>query len=119
MAPSEQAVEPSLEQKDEVRKAFAQASDLQQLPDRPFLEQERSEREQDITLKRWYAISLLIGLGVQIIVIDGVLFMYSWKGVHWAVDPTLIYTWLSATVVEVIGVVFVVTRHLFPRRDQR
>jgi hypothetical protein len=67
--------------------------------------------------KQFYARALLAGLGAQIAVVDGVLFGYACKGVHWKIDPNLIYVWLSATVVEVISVVYVVTRHLFPSRD--
>lgn len=103
----------------EVKQALAGgAEDVQQLPDRPFLAEQHSDLRQNIKLKKWYAISLLIGLGVQILIVDIVLFLYAWKGVHWKVDVNVIYVWLSATVVEVIGVVYVVTRHLFPTQSE-
>jgi hypothetical protein len=113
-APGNTAAEVSEEQKKEVRQALEDAPPVTNLP---FFEQERKEREQNISLRGWYALSLLAGLGLQIAIVDVVLFGYAWKGVHWRVDPNLIYVWLSATVIEVISVVYVVTRHLFPGRD--
>lgn len=103
-------------QREAVLKALEGAPAVANLP---FYEEERQERQQDIVLKRWYAISLLIGLGVQILVVDFVLAMYAWKGVAWHIEPLISDLWLGATVVEVIAVVLVVTQHLFPRRDQR
>ena len=72
---------------------------------------------QDIRLKRIYALALLIALGVQISIADGVFVAYAWAGADWKLTPGVINVWLGATVVQVIGVVLVVTRYLFPRRD--
>jgi hypothetical protein len=71
----------------EVRQSLASAATVVSLPaERPFLHQERRDREQNITLKRVYALSLLLFLVVQIGIVDGVLFMYAYRGVHWAMD---------------------------------
>ena len=75
------------------------------------------ERAQDIRLKKVYAWTLLGMMGVQILIADTVFFIYAEWGVDWRFPPGVITGWLSATVVEVIGVVLVVTRSLFPRRD--
>ena len=101
------------EQKQEVREALEGAAEVSKLP---FYEERRKERLLDMVLKRWYAIALIALLGIQILVVDVVLVGYAWKGVSWRVQPVVINIWLGATVVEVIGVVLVVTQHLFPRR---
>lgn len=74
------------------------------------------ERRQDMRLKKQYATGILAGLGVQLAVVNIVLVLYAWKGVHWALSSEIVYVWLGATVVEVIGVVLVITKHLFPSR---
>lgn len=106
--------EPTQAQLEEVRNALPAAAEVTDL--RPFYAEEKSERILDMGLKKIYAFVLLGLLGFQIIVVDGVLTLYAWKGVHFKVDPVVIDIWLGATVIEVIGVVLVVTQHLFPRR---
>jgi hypothetical protein len=100
-------------QKQEVRQALEGSAEVSNLP---FFAQDVREREQDIVLKRVYAFGLLGLLAVQILVIDGALSMYAWKGVAWKIEPLIIDIWIGATVVEVIAVVLVVTHHLFPSR---
>lgn len=112
-APPSQPAEVSDEQREEVRRALEVAPPVTSLP---FYEEERQERAQDIILKRIYAVSLLVLLGIQIIVVDFVLAMYAWRGVAWEIEPWVIDVWLAATVIEVIAVVLVVTQHLFPKR---
>jgi hypothetical protein len=75
------------------------------------------DRALDIELKRTYAYALLIGLGIQLAIADAVFVLYAWKGAEWAVSASVMDVWLGATVVEVVGIVYVVTRYLFPRRD--
>ena len=103
---------------DETKEVLNALEDARPVDDLPYYEQEKREREQDITLKRWYAISLLVGLGAQILIVDVVLTLYAWKGVHWHIEPLISDVWLGATVVEVIAVVLVVTQHLFPSRGR-
>src|SRR5580693_1709987 len=79
---------------------------LQNLPER--------DHEQDIRLKRIYALVLLTALGVQLVIADGVFVAYAWAGVHWNLTPGVVNVWLGAAVVQVIGVVLVVTRYLYP-----
>jgi hypothetical protein len=59
---------------------------------------------------------VLFGLGAQLAAADALVFVYAWH-VSWRVNTTVLQVWLGAAVVEVIGVVLVVTRYLFPRRD--
>lgn len=54
----------------------------------------------------------------QLIAADTGFFLYAQWGKNWDVDSSIMHVWLGATVVEVIGIVLVVTRYLFPRRDE-
>lgn len=53
----------------------------------------------------------------QLIVANTVFVVYAWAGEHRDLDAVVIDVWLGATLVQVIGVVAIVTRYLFPRRD--
>jgi hypothetical protein len=78
----------------------------------------REDAEQDVRLKRFYAYflpSVMIG---QLAVADAGFILYAWLGAKWDVAPSIMHVWLGSTVVEVIAIVLVVTRYLFPRRDQ-
>lgn len=77
----------------------------------------RRDKAQDIELKRTYARWLLILMAAQLLVADAVFVVYAWAGVDWKLTPGVINVWLGATFVEVVGIVLVVTRYLFPRRD--
>ena len=70
--------------------------------------------EQDTKLRGPYAWTILVATGVQIIVADVVFVLYATNGVHWVIPPAAISAWLGAVVIQVIGVVLVVTRYLFP-----
>jgi len=77
----------------------------------------RQDYLQNLRLKRMYALGLLGILFLQLVFANVGFFLYGWLGVDWKVTPSVMNVWLSATVVEVVGVVFVVTRHLFPSRE--
>jgi hypothetical protein len=74
--------------------------------------------EQDIGLKKVYGWVLLGLMGVQLAIADVVFVLYAKNGVAWKIPPQVIDIWLGATFVEVVGVVYVVTRYLFPPRDE-
>jgi hypothetical protein len=76
------------------------------------------EQEQDRELKLSYATWLRRSLAGQLVIADAVFVVYAWAGKHWNLEPIVINVWLGATVVQVVGVVLVVTRHLFPQRDR-
>jgi len=59
---------------------------------------------------RW----LLWLLVVQLVLANGMMFLYAGLGVDWAVPNTVMQAWLAATVVQVVGLVWVVVHHLFP-----
>lgn len=74
-------------------------------------------QELDLRLKKRYGGWLLFLLAAQLIAADVLMFIYAWKGYDWKVPDTVMQAWLGATVVQLIGVVYVVVTHLFPKRD--
>jgi len=74
-----------------------------------------ADHDLDVRLKsivaRW-SVGAMVG---QLAVADAVFVLYAWLGVDWKIEPEVILGWLSATVVEVIGIVVIVARYLFPK----
>jgi glutathione S-transferase len=75
--------------------------------------------EQEHGLRQSYGDWLLWLLGAQFFVADAVFVAFAWVGRKWDLPPDVIEVWLVATVVQVVGVVAIVSRHLFPNRDGR
>ncbi len=80
---------------------------------------ERLFAEQEHGLRQTYADWILRILGAQFLIVDVVFVAFAWAGRRWDLPPGVIEVWLAATVVQILGVVAVVTRHLFPSRDAR
>jgi uncharacterized integral membrane protein len=74
--------------------------------------------KQDIELREKYAAWLLIMLAIELAVVNVIFVAYAWAGERWHLPEGVIQIWLGATFVQVVGVVTVVTKYLFPRRDQ-
>jgi hypothetical protein len=74
--------------------------------------------EQEHGLRQMYADWILWLLGAQFVIADAVFVTFAWAGKSWDLPPGVIEVWLAATVVQVVGVVAIVTRHLFPNRDR-
>jgi hypothetical protein len=73
--------------------------------------------EQEHGLRQKYADSILWLLGAQFVIADLVFVAFAWAGQGWDLTPGVVEVWLAATVVQVVGVVAIVTRHLFPGRE--
>jgi len=73
--------------------------------------------EQEYELRRTYARRILILLFAQFLIADGVFVAFAWAGANWELSTAVIDVWLAATAVQVVGIVLVVTRNLFPERD--
>lgn len=73
--------------------------------------------EQEHALRQSYADWIIRVLGAQLLVADAVFIVFAWVGRDWNLSSGVIEIWLAATVVQVVGVVAIVTRHLFPNRD--
>jgi glutathione S-transferase len=74
--------------------------------------------EQEHGLRQKYADWIIWLLGAQFVIADAVFVAFAWAGKGWDLPPGVVEVWLAATVVQVVGVVAVVTRHLFPARDE-
>jgi hypothetical protein len=74
--------------------------------------------EQEHGLRQKYADWIIWLLGSQFVVADAVFVAFAWAGMNWQLTAGVIEIWLAATVVQVVGVVAIVTRHLFPNRDR-
>jgi glutathione S-transferase len=75
--------------------------------------------EQEHGLRQKYADWIIWLLGAQFVAADAVFVVFAWVGRRWDLPPGVIEVWLAATVVQVVGVVAIVTRHLFPSRDDQ
>lgn len=75
-------------------------------------------RDLDVRLKRILAIFVVAAVGAQLVVADLVFAKWMLFGAA-APSDTVVVSWLSATVVEVIGIVAIVARNLFPDRGRR
>ena len=88
--------------------------------DLPSHEQlEFRDAAQTVELRRTYATRLFALMVAQVAVADAVFVAYAWAGESWALSTSAIQAWLAATVVQIVGVFYVVTRNLFPNRDVR
>ncbi len=74
--------------------------------------------DQDIKLREKYATWLLRILAGELALVNVIFVIYAWAGRDWDLSDGVIEIWLAATFVQIVGVVTVVTRYLFPRRDQ-
>lgn len=73
------------------------------------------EARQSVGLQKALAIFAMVAMGVQILLADAGFALYGiFNG--WHIPPAAIIAWLSATVIEVIGLVLVITQRLFPTR---
>jgi hypothetical protein len=73
--------------------------------------------EQEHKLRQKYADWIIWILGTQLLIADAVFLVFAWAGRGWDLSPGVIEVWLAATVVQAVGIVLIVTRHLFPNRD--
>ena len=75
-------------------------------------------REQDVRLKRTMSWVVIIAVGLQLIVADW--FLIHTVALSGRTPPeSVLVAWLSASVVEVLGIVAIVARNLFPDRGSR
>lgn len=80
------------------------------------LELKRVFAQLEHDLREQYATWILKILGGQLVVTDVVFLAFAWAGENWDLSAGVIEVWLAATVVQIVGIVLVVTRHLFPDR---
>jgi len=73
--------------------------------------------KQELELRQTYAGWLLLLLALQLVLANVIFWVYAEVGEHWKLPDGVIQIWLGATVVQMVGIVTVVTVHLFPKRD--
>jgi hypothetical protein len=78
-----------------------------------------SQREKNLlAYGKVYAYGALIAMGIQILIADVAFYWYGYEHVvhrhHWQIPTGAIQVWIGATVVQVIGIVLVIARSLFP-----
>jgi hypothetical protein len=104
----------------ETREATEMPIELRYLDEKLKLQEidlKREHARQDIALRQTYAKWLLIILALELLVVNAMFGLYAGIGEGWNVPEGVIQAWLGATFVQVVGVVTVVTKYLFPRRD--
>lgn len=75
---------------------------------------EADDAEQLLHLKRVYGISILLLMAIQLIVVNGIFGVYAALGYDWRPPSGAVQVWLAATFVQIVSVVVVITRSLFP-----
>jgi uncharacterized membrane protein len=125
-SPDPEVIAKALENAQEVLQAEAGSEiaglpeDLQFLAERnqaQEIELKRRFAEQEYELRRAYARRILVLLFAQFVIADAVFIAFAWAGEQWHLSTAVIDVWLAATVVQVVGIVMVVTRNLFPDRN--
>lgn len=74
-------------------------------------------QRQELSLRKWYAVAAGVVVLLQIGLANWFFYKYASDGVQWVVPDSVMAAWLAAVVVQVIGVLLVITRNLFPNRD--
>jgi hypothetical protein len=75
---------------------------------------EGDDFEQLIRLKRVYGIGILGLMFLQLAVINATFLLYAAMGYDWAPPSKVMQIWLVVTFAQVVSVVVVITRSLFP-----
>lgn len=75
-------------------------------------------RHLDVGLKNLLTWVVIIAVGLQLIVSDVFLLYYVIWSDH-QFSETVIVSWLSASVIEIIGIVAIIARNLFPSKARR
>lgn len=82
-------------------------------------EQKLTQRTDEHNLRKTVATWVYLATGGQVIIADVAFYLYAWLGRDWDVPPEAIGAWLTATVVQVVAVLLVITRYLFPGRRRK
>jgi hypothetical protein len=80
----------------------------------PMGDEAVADSQSNRALKESYARFWKWATLAQVLIADGLFLMYAWRGEHWKIQPQVMEFWLSATVIQIVGVVLVITHNLFP-----
>jgi hypothetical protein len=76
------------------------------------------DRNQTIGLRKMLAWFAIAAVSVQLIVANLIFGWYLWANGWKDLPSEIMIAWMSATVVEVIGIVVIIARNLFPARGR-
>lgn len=71
------------------------------------------ETTQRLALQAKYATAFLVLMFAQLVATNGVFFMYGWSR-SWAISDAALLGYIGATLGEIVTIVFVIVRYLFP-----
>ncbi len=95
------------------------AKELERVPQRPVDPFNRDKHKIDLRLQRVVGYGGVALMVAQLIVANWVFIKYA-NTIGWGKIPTgAIQVWLAATVAQVIGVVFIIARSVFPEGGRR
>ncbi len=77
----------------------------------------RKNDETDLLLKRWISVRVMRWMRWQLFAVNAFFIAYAISK-RFDVPPVVISIWFSATVVQLVGVVFIIARYLFPSGTQ-
>lgn len=72
-------------------------------------------RRHDLILRKRIGIFAIVGVSAELITANAVFIAYAWAGQHWKIPTAAINVWLGATVVQIFGILYVITNYLFPK----
>jgi hypothetical protein len=93
---------------------LSDSTPVSELPPERMERLEGDDLEQLIKLKRFYGIAILIMMAVQLVVVNVGFGLYAALGYDWAPPYQVVQVWLAATFVQIVSVVVVITKSLFP-----
>jgi hypothetical protein len=73
----------------------------------------RRKRKNEVDLHRRVGNGALMLMVIQLFIADAAFYIYGFTN-HWHIPTAAITTWLGATVVQIVGVVLVIAKNLFP-----
>lgn len=97
-------------------------SDLALAPmeDLPFEHRQQQQAlkhaENDADLKQKYGNRLLTLMAGQLIVTNVLIALVLWRGYDWQAPVAMVNVYIGSTFVELVGLAYVVVRHLFPHQ---
>lgn len=79
-----------------------------------------AKHNQDNGLRKTLGCAAMVFVAVQLVVSDSLVYLYVgfMLPTPQGIEPTIMITWMSASLVEVIGILWVVARNLFPFHDK-
>lgn len=73
----------------------------------------RQKRKNEVDLHRRVGNGALLLMVVQLLIADTAFYIYGFEN-GWEIPTAAITTWLGATVIQIVGVVLVIAKNLFP-----